>query len=262
MNIPTETVEAIDEMIARIEGFKVIPNFDEFVRMREVRIADFSLDDDKILELMIELIAYSNQARADRIDILIDRGTFAKPFRDYSVKQVVAQSAESIIREHWREMSAIRFKYKVQSIIDCATFLSSNQQRYGSFMEYLRRTGLPLRLESAQDIGAFWGTFDQIRADFEKWRVPYFRNFISLCYLLMELGFDCTKPDSAVMTAAVTLGIVPDPPTQKKDPSKLGTHPEASLRKTVETIQSYAVVRKKCTPVIDMYFLILGSRQV
>src|SRR5215510_4868034 len=47
--------------------------------------------------------------------------------------------------------------------------------------------------------------------------LPYFRNLTSLCHLLlchllMDLGFDCAKPDSAGMKAAVGLAIVPRRP--------------------------------------------------
>lgn len=89
---------------------------------------------------------------------------------------------------------------------------------------------------------------------------PHFSNFISLCHLLMELGFDCAKPDIIVMKAAVDLGIVPEPPKQKNNPDKSRPHPESSLQQAVSTIQRYALSRHTRAPVTDLYFLIHGGQ--
>lgn len=250
-----KTIAAIDATIASIQNFKTA-KLDEAVAERELRMPNFDLHDDQILETMISAIVYSNQASAARVKPLIEGGIFAKAFQNYSVKQVAALRPQNVINAHWANMTAIRQKRKVKSMIECAIYL----QRHGSFMQFLRKTGLPIRIELEQDITAFWKIFGEIREEFRNGKVPYFQNFISLCYLLMELGFDCTKPDSAVMTAAVTLGIVPEAQYQKKNPKKRANHPETSLRKTVETIQRYAVFKNKRTPVIDLYFLILGQQ--
>lgn len=260
-NISTskEQIAAIDAMIARIERFKT-SKLDEAAKERELGKPDFSLDDDAILETMISAIAYSNQARADLVGVLFENRVFNEAFENYSVERAAALTPDAILDGYWTKMGAIRQRRKVKSMIDCATFLASNQQQHGSFMEFLHKTGLPVRIESQQDINGFWKSFDQIRDRLGKWNVPYFSSFISLCYLLMELGFDCLKPDSAVMTAAVRLGIVPETPYQKKDPTKRANHPETSLRRAVEAIQSYAVLKGKRTPVIDLYLLILANQ--
>ncbi|MFL6352580.1 MAG: DNA-3-methyladenine glycosylase I [Bryobacteraceae bacterium] len=247
-------------MMDRIAQFKANPEFDKELMVRESRIPDFDLEDEKILGRMIALIGYSNNARADKITPLVVNGVFERAFQNYSIKHVAGSSPKHIIRDHWTELKAIRFKYKIESMIECAKVLASIQERYGSFMRYLREYGLPSRVESEVDIKVFWEAFNRIRAYLRQSGIPYFANFTSLCHLLLDQGFDCAKPDLAVMKTAVFLGIVPGPPKQKNNPEKLGNHPEASLRTTVETIQSYAVHRSTRAPVIDLYWLIRGGQ--
>jgi hypothetical protein len=62
------------------------------------------------------------------------------------------------------------------------------------------------------------------------------------------------------MKFAVELGIVPEPPKKRNKPNEIGSHPKASLKKAVRTIQAYAVQKKMRVPVIDLYFLIHGGQ--
>jgi hypothetical protein len=76
----------------------------------------------------------------------------------------------------------------------------------------------------------------------------------------MDRGFDCAKPDLAVMKAAVEMGIAPDAPKQKRNPDKSCAYPERDLRNAIKAIQSYAVCRSTRAPVMDLYFLIHGGQ--
>jgi hypothetical protein len=253
-------IEAIDKMVDRVNHFKVDPQFTRWVGERVERTPDFDLKDEEILRRLVVLIAYSNNANAERVERLVERGVFDHIFQNYSIGNAARLSPESLIRDHWPEVKDIRFKYKIAAMVSCSAPLLSIGERHGSFMRYLRSVGLPSTLQSDSDIQSFWEGFNQIRSHFLELHFPYFRNFTSLCHLLMDLGFDCAKPDIAVMKAAVDLGIVRPPPKQRKNPEKNGAHPEKSLRKAVETIQTYALCRSMRPPVIDLYFLIHGQQ--
>lgn len=248
--------KAIDEMVERVNQFKRDPAFKLEVERRAAVVPDLSLKDEKLLERMIILIAYSNNAQAKKVTTAVDEGAFRRAFLDYSVEKVAQLDPETVLQAHWNEIQAVRFKYKVEAMVKCARCLLPIRERHGSFMGYLRSTGLPAAVKSEADIQSFWAAFSQIQKYFRDSGVPYFPNLTSLCHLLLDLGFDCAKPDSAVMTASVKLGIVP----AKRNPNKSRPHPERDLRKTVETIQAYAISRSTRAPVTDLYFLIRGGQ--
>ncbi len=251
---------AIDAMVDRVERFKAEPQFTEEVNKRKNRAPDFTLTDERLLERLIALIAFSNNASAKSVEDLVQRGVFSPIFQNYSVERAAALSADDILCAHWHEIGAIRFKRKVDAMVCCAKCLLKIRDRHGSLMGYLRSVGLPSAVKSRLDIQAFWEGFSRAKAHFREVDFPYFRNFTSLCHLLMDQGFDCAKPDLAVMSAAVDLGIVPPPPRQKKNPQRTSAHPEQSLRKTAETIQEYAVAHVIRVPVMDLYFLVKGGQ--
>jgi len=242
--------EAIDGMVERVERFKVDPQFAAEVKNRDNRRPDFALNDERILERLIELIAFSNNARSEGVDTLVQRQVFRLIFRDYSVENAATFAHEEIVREHWPEIKAIRFKRKVRAMVRCAACLLEIRNRYGSFIGYLSTAGLPRVVRSDADIRAFWNSFRQIQAYLREMKVPYFGNLTSLCHLLLDLGFDVAKPDSAVMEASVSLGIV----------APARTYPPKNLERTVRTVQRYAITRGKRVPVIDLYFLVKGGQ--
>ena len=209
---------------------------------------------------MIALIAYSNNAQSDKVTLLVNSGIFGRVFHEYSIGKTAALSAEQVRGDHWSELKDIRFKSKIDAMITSAKCLQTIRAQHTSFMDCLAGVALPRAITSERDIAAFWEAFSGIRAYFRELKLPYFANLTSLCHLLMDLGFDCAKPDLAVMKAAVELGIVPAPPSQKKNPAKSSAHPEESLRTTIEALQSYAVHRNTRAPVMDLYFLIRGGQ--
>jgi hypothetical protein len=265
MNAPSTFVDervfvAIDEMVERVKQFKCEPKFTSWLDERENSVPRLGMTDQEVLGRLITLIAYSNNAKADGITRLVDQGVFERVFQDYSVEKVAGLRAENVIEIHWHELKAMRFKYKVDAMVQCAICLISIRKQHKSFMAFLANTGLPTVLKSSDDIRDFWAAFDKIQAYFRESSLPYFRNLTSLCHLLMDAGFDCAKPDLAVMKAAVGLKIVPPPPKQAKNPEKSRAHSEQDLRKTVETIQAYAISRNMRAQVLDLFFLIHGRQ--
>ena len=259
MKLATPIADAIDGMVARVDRFKVEPQFAQWVNERVELVSNFDMKDDEVLRRLVVLIAYSNSANAEKVTQLVESHAFDHIFHNYTLEDTAKLSPESLVQSYWPQVREIRFKKKIGAMIGCAVSLRAIGARHGSFMRYLKSVGLP-SIKSDSDIQLFWESFNQVRAYFLDVDFPYFGNFTSLCHLLLDQGFDCVKPDSAVMKAAVSLGIVPPPPMQKKNPKKASLHPEKSLRKTVETIQAYALCRHVRPPVIDMYFLIHGGQ--
>ena len=261
VNVSNTVIEAIDRMMERVNRYKRDPEFTRQVEERSRKVPDFNLDDRQILRHLMVLIAYSNNANSGKVTRLVESKIFESMFQKYFVERNRSElTAKSIIDECWHDLKAMRFKYKVDAWVRCATCLLAIQGRYGSLMRYLNGVGFPISVKSEPDIQAFWEGFNKIRAYFLELNFPYFANFTSLCHLLLHLGFDCAKPDIIVMKAAVDLGIVPAAPKKKKNPEESRAHAETSLQFTVKVIQVYAIRRNTRAPVIDLYLLIHGGQ--
>src|SRR3990172_2185681 len=209
-----DQLEAIDKMTAEIDRHRIEPVFSDTIRKRQAWSPDYTLGDDHVLHRCIDLIAYSNNAKSEIVKPLLASGIFSTIFKEYSVSGSASLNPQQVLQSYWPRIKAIRFKYKIGRMIGCAKCLLALQGRRGSFMDYLKAKNLPLSIRSEQDIDQFWQSFDIIRLDFSALDFPYFKNFTSLCHLLMDIGFDCAKPDLAVMKAAVKLKIVPPAPRQ------------------------------------------------
>ena len=94
------------------------------------------------------------------------------------------------------------------------------------------------------DIVQFWTCFNQLLKILKSNKVPFFQSTTSLLHLLLDLGYDCVKPDLVVMKVAKKLNIVD---------SVAG---DINFRKTVRFIQEYSIDRKIRPSVVDFYFLI------
>jgi 3-methyladenine DNA glycosylase Tag len=138
------------------------------VQRREGWTPDFNLKDEEILGRLIALIAFSNNANASKVNDLVNRQVFKPIFDNYSVEKTAARSADDIKRAHWQEIGAIRFKYKVDAMVNCTGCLLKIRDRHGSFMRYLRSLGLPTVVKSESDIRVFWDGFCQIRNYFRE----------------------------------------------------------------------------------------------
>lgn len=115
--------KAIDEMVERVDRFKVDPCFSKEVDERRNQTPDLGLNDDEILRLLVALIAYSNNAKSEKVTPLVERQIFKPIFKDYRTEEAARLSAEDIRRTHWQEIKSIRFKYKVDSMVRCASCL-------------------------------------------------------------------------------------------------------------------------------------------
>jgi len=251
--INEQAFRKVDDIVKRIEQFQVRPDFPRAVMERANRTPDFGLADDAILKKLIRVIAYSNNAKAKEVGKIMDTGILDRIFRQYNVGEVAILDPDQIVQHYWSRISGIRFRGKVKHMIGCAKYLVDTQSRHGSFMQYLREQHIPTSIQTMSDLRSFWNRFDLLLAGLKAKRAPYLGSFISLCHLLMDLGYDCAKPDSVVMKVGAELQIAPPP-------KKPNAFPKKERRKVVQFMQIYAMCRGTRTSVVDLYFLIHGEQ--
>jgi hypothetical protein len=252
---PVSVFERIDGVIRRIKDHRTETLTLE-LKDRDNRLPDFGRTDAEILKVCIEAIAFSRQARSNLVKALIARGTLGAIFNDYeNVSFIAALEPEQLLAEHWHKITPIRQKQKLTAMTNCAKAVARIGDKHGSLMLYLKSFSLPVPLRSEPDIATFWTGFGKIRADFKRFQMPYFDKLTSLCHLLQLLGFDCAKPDSAVMKAAVKLGIASHYEGITKDDFS-----EMEKYETVKLMQQYCISRTLRVPALDLYFLIYGEQ--
>jgi 3-methyladenine DNA glycosylase Tag len=250
-----QAFQRVDEVVARIERFQVQPDFPSAVTGRSKATTRLDLADDAILKMLVELIAYSNNAKSDTVKRVIRTGVFDTIFAHYDVQKAACLNPDRIVGEYWPRIKSIRFKYKIACMVGCAKCLLAIRSRHGSFMQYLNAQNIPVTIQTTADLDCFWKGFDAVKADFKQMNMPYLKNFTTLCHMFLELGYDCAKPDSAVMKTAVDLQIVP--PSKRKN----GTFPDRDYRQVVQFMQRYAMCRGIRVAVVDLYFLIHGGQR-
>ena len=213
------------------------------------------LSDSDILKKFIELIAYSQQAQAHLVKELINKGVFDKIFLGYNIEVVANLHHEQLYNQFWNQIRAIRFPQKLEAMIGCAQALLQIKKEHSSFMTYLGASKIPVELHSQSDIDLFWKEFNTIQQYLQQKQMPFFNNLTSLCHLLMTLGYACIKPDSAVMGAAVKLGIISHGGKSGKP-----TYNDMKRKEVIKTIQLYCLSRKFNIRVLDGYLLIYGGQ--
>ena len=246
MPTPGVVFDKIDALLETIRNYAVEPEFSNKVRDRE-RQPNYELEDNDVLRTMIELIAFSQGTRADRIGAMRERGVFRDVFGSFNPAAVARMDPEQIKKSHWSgKLSPMRFPGKIDKMVESARSLHDIAKRNGSFMQLLKSAHIPARIASPADIDAFWGAFEVARSNMP----PFFQNFISLCHLLQTFRLPCAKPDKVIMSVAAELGIV----GQRKQ------YGEPDLRNVVHTMQTYAMERRMSVPMVDLIFLIHGKQ--
>ena len=237
---------SIDQIIKGIDATRKEPKFSSEVEKRKHRISVIQ-NDNFIMERLSKMIAYSQGAKSDLVSIMLEKGIFDNIFHNYEIDKVSIMNPSIVLTDHWDKIKSIRFKKKVNSIIDCAKAMVQIRSKYGSFAVLLGN--IPVKLTSDDDIEKFWKGLDRIKAILKEENMPFFKNYTSMLHLLLDLGYDCIKPDSAVMKASKKLGIVS---------SEKG---ENNLLITVKFVQRYCISRKMIPSVIDFYLLIYGGQR-
>lgn len=253
-------LQIIENMIAKIDQSLIGERFSVELHQRVNRSPNMGLSDSVILNRMIDLIAYSSGARSAGVEVLIATGIFTAIFQGYNVQDVSRQSSDKILVDFWGQLGAIRFRKKIPAMIDCARVLLRLETKYGSFMNFLQACQIPTQIKTDSDFHEFWIGFEKVRLELNTLNISYVGNFTTLCHLLMDLGYDCAKPDSAIMRASVDLQIVPKPKKQRKNPERDAPFSERELKQAIQTIQVYAMCHQIRAAVVDLYFLVHGGQ--
>jgi hypothetical protein len=235
----------IDGIIAKVNSFKNEELFSQEIDLRNCKTVPSSLTESQLLEIYIGLIAFSQQANSKLVQELIDSNIFREIFADYNVDYIVKMNPCDLVDQYWLRISAIRKQTKLFQIIMFAKVIRRNPSVIG----LLTNPQIPQRIRSPSDVDQFWIGFNKLQKELVKYKVPFLREITTLLHFLMEVGYDCNKPDSVVMGLSRRLGIVSD---QKGD---------ISFRETVRFIQLYSLARSTRPAVVDLYLLVAGKQK-
>jgi hypothetical protein len=205
-------------------------------------------DDRGFMRIFSIAIAYSQNAQAKQVSRLVESVEFHTAFSEFDPGVLCKSSAKNILLRFWPHLGAMRFKGKIQRIIDCARVLVGIQGESGSFANYLEVFQIPRRLRSPNDLDQFWIRFDLLRADLCRRQMPFFGSTISLLQLLVDLDFDSVKPDLIVVRFARRIGLV------EKETG------ERVFRTAARAIQTYAIDRGLRARAVDLMVLAFGGQ--
>lgn len=197
---------------------------------------------------MCVAIAFSQGARSVLVGELINSDTFCSAFAEFDPARLRHFSATQIVRDHWRELSVVRFRTKVSRIVHCARVLHAIEMEHGTFDNFLRTFAIPQRIRTRADIDVFWSRFDALQTNLKRRRMPFFQSTTSLLQLLLQLDYDCIKPDLIVMRLARRIGLVS---------RETG---DRALRRVTRAIQEYAVFKGIRANAMDWYLLAFGGQ--
>jgi len=193
-------------------------------------------------------IAYSQGARSVAVAELLAAGTLDAAFDDFDPRRLSRRTPVQVRRRHWDDIGAIRFKGKVDSILKAAEVLNGIVRDHGSFAAYLRTFGIPRRIRSLADVEAFWETCTTFQDNMRERDMPFFNKTTSLLQLLLDLDYDCIKPDLIVMRLARRIGLVE---------KEIG---DRHFREAVWALQTYGVLRGIRPAAMDWYVLAFGGQ--
>lgn len=230
----------IDKIVETVDQFKIEPIFNEEKNRRQNKTVSSLLDNNEILRTLSHLIAFSQNSNSEIVEQVLKSGKFDKAFQDFEIDEVVKLNPCDIADEHWASIKGIRQQAKLFHIVSLARKIKN----IGSFADILNQTNIPTTIRTESDIQTFWVGFDKLLATLKNNKIPFFQSTTSLLHFLLDIGFDCVKPDLVVMRVAKKLNIVDNEKGDK------------NLRKTVRFIQEYSVDRKLRPSMVDFYFLI------
>jgi hypothetical protein len=234
----------IDRIINRVNDYKINPEFKAEYQDRINRKPLKQLKETDLLKTFVHLIAFSQQAKSALVKKIIDGNILDKIFLDYSITKVAKMNPCDIAEKHWHKITAIRQRTKLFQIVMFARLLKQNK----AVKSLLTNPPIPKSIKSIDDVEVFWKGFKKMQANLKVAKAPFLRETTTLLHFLLESGYDCIKPDSAVMKAAVKIGIVQE---------RSG---ETNYIKVVKHIQLYCLEKNLRPPVVDLYLIIEGQQ--
>ena len=91
----------IDDMIATISQYRIDPALSDAECGRKETVPDFNQTDEMLFQTVVELIAYSNNARANLVTNLVQSGIFGTIFCQYDVRQAAQLDPAYILQTYW-----------------------------------------------------------------------------------------------------------------------------------------------------------------
>jgi len=241
----TKTSNSVAQLIKNIDSFRVEPDFTDEINKRKNRKIPERLSDNEMLKILSELIFFSQNANSKLVEQLLEKKIFNKIFFCYDVHKVATMNPCELVEEFWDSIKSIRQQSKLFHVV----MLARKIIQIGSLSKILIESGIPQEIKSNDDIDQFWKKFKELREILDRNKVPFFRSTTSLLHFLLEIGYDCVKPDLVVMKVAKEIGIVD---------SEKG---EKNFIKAVRSIQKYSLEYDIKPSVVDFYFLIHGRQK-
>jgi 3-methyladenine DNA glycosylase Tag len=239
----------IDRLIKKVELYKVEPIFSTEKSRRQKRIVLDLNDDSEILRIFSHLIAYSQNANSEIVEQILASGKFDRAFENFNIETVSKLNPCDVAENHWKSIRGIRQQTKLFHIVT----LARRMNEIGSFAKMINEINIPKSIKNEKDIASFWEGFDSLLATLKTNKIPFFQSTTSLLHFLLNIGYDCVKPDLVVMKVVKKLNIVD---------SEAG---DKNFRKAVKFIQLYSLDRQIRPSVVDLYFLIdegqMGARK-
>jgi 3-methyladenine DNA glycosylase Tag len=230
----------IDKIIATVDRYKTEPLFSDEKNKRQNKVVSNIPNNNEILKTLSYLIAFSQNSNSESVEQVLKSGKFDKAFNDFKIEKVIKLNPCDIADNHWNSIKGIRQQAKLFHIVSLARKIKN----IGSFADILNKTNIPKSIKTNNDISDFWNGFDQLLNILKYNKIPFFQSTTSLLHFLLDIGYDCVKPDLVVMKVAKKLDIVDNETGDK------------NFRKTVKFIQEYSVDRQIRPSIIDLYFLI------
>lgn len=234
----------LNAIIRRVTDFKIDPAFSVEIKRREENRPPQAISNSELLEVFVQLIAFSQQAISKKVKILIDEKVFAEILAEYDAEKVAAMNPCDLAEKHFARVSGIRQQAKFFHIVMFSRLI----KRDATVLQLLTNPPLPKIINTESDIQDFWKGFKLLQAKMKSAKAPFLRETTTLLHFLMELGYDCIKPDSAVMKASNKIGIVNSLKGNK------------NFIQTVKAVQNFALQEKIRPGVIDLYLLIEGKQ--
>ena len=234
----------ITRVIEKITLSAIQPKFGEKLDGRRNRDIPDALSDQKLLRIMVELIAYSQNANSKVVKKIVDSNVLDEVFADYDIDLIAQMNPCDLVDEYWSRIGGIRQQSKLFQVV----MLARKFKEIGSLYELIANSNIPHTIKTTSDIDQFWIAFKLLRKALIEKKVPFIRSTTTLLHLLLHLGYDCVKPDSAVMKAAAKFGIV------EKETG------EKNLALAVRKIQEYSLFKGMKPAELDFFFLIHGGQ--
>jgi 3-methyladenine DNA glycosylase Tag len=232
----------LDDIILKIQKYKIEPLLSEEIIDRERRQPEKLKTDDDFLRAIANLITFSQNARSDKVqNIWKNTDYFEQAFCRFDVETVVNLNSQKIVIDYWGKIKIIRFKKKIDSIIGCAQSIKEISHKHGSFLNFFQDIAIPKQIKNGEDINNFWLGFNSLLREFKEIKMPFLGNVTTLLHLLLDMGYDCVKPDIILLKFANEIGI-------------------SNKKKFVRTLQEYSLLRNIRPSLVDLYLLIYGKQ--